>query len=280
MKIYDARQIAIQRIKEKELDINIVNLLLEDVLGLSHQEILIKNLQNLEQEQESRFFSLLEEYLKKERPIQYILGYTYFYNRKFIVNNNVIPRFETEELVYHALKIIKKNNYKKVVDIGSGSGNISITLKKENENLEIIALDISIEALNVAKINADNLSAKISFYQSDLLDYLIEKGLKIDLIVSNPPYIDINDQEVDYIVKNNEPHIALYALDNGLINYKRIISKAHLVLNDKGAIIFEIGYKQAEDLIKYVNQNNYRYDIEVIKDIDKKNRFLYLKLKE
>lgn len=280
MKIFDVRQIALNKIKEKNLDTSIVNLLLEDVLGLSHQEILIKNIQDINLEQESRFFFLLDEYLKNERPLQYILGYTYFYKRKFIVNSNVlIPRFETEELVYKALKVIKENNYKSVVDIGAGSGNISISIKKENESLNVIGLDISKEALEVSRLNAKNLEADVKYFESNLLSYLIDNKLKVDLIVSNPPYIDKDDEEVDEIVRNNEPHLALFALDNGLYNYKKIIDDSIKVLNSKGAILFEIGYKQGQILKEYI-LNNYNYfDVEVIKDIDQKDRILYLKLK-
>ena len=280
MKIFDVRQIALNKIKEKNLDTSIINLLLEDVLGLSHQEILIKNIQDINLEQESRFFFLLDEYLKNERPLQYILGYTYFYKRKFIVNSNVlIPRFETEELVFKALKVIKKNNYKSVVDIGSGSGNISISIKKENEPLNVIGLDISKEALEVSRLNAKNLEADVKYFESNLLSYLIDNKLKVDLIVSNPPYIDKDDEEVDEIVRNNEPHLALFALDNGLYNYKKIIDDSIKILNTKGAILFEIGYKQGQILKEYI-LNNYNYfDVEVIKDIDQKDRILYLKLK-
>ena len=280
MKIFDVRQIAKEKIKDKDLDISVINLLLEDVLGLSHQEILIKNIQDLSLEQESRFFFLLEEYLKNEKPLQYILGYTYFYKRKFIVNKNVlIPRFETEELVYKALKIIEENNYRSVVDIGAGSGNISISIKKENIDLNVIGLDISKEALEVSKLNARRLNANVFYYESNLLSYLIDNKIKVDLIVSNPPYIDVDDDEVDLIVKNNEPHLALYALDNGLYNYKKIIDDSFKVLNSKGTILFEIGYKQGNVLKEYVLDKYDCFDIEVIKDIDQKDRILFLKLK-
>ena len=281
MKIFDAKQIAINKTIEKNLDPSVVNLLLEDVLGLSHQEILIKNILDLDAKQESRFFSMLDEYLENKRPIQYILGYTYFYGRKYNVNNNVlIPRFETEELVYHALKIIKKYNYKTIVDIGTGSGNIAISINEEVENINVIALDISLDALNVAKLNAKNLNSNVKFYQSNLLNYLIEKNIKVDVIVSNPPYIDYLDDEVDEIVKNNEPHLALYALDNGLYNYKKIIDESTKVLNLNGSILFEIGYKQGVPLKEYVLKNYPQYEVEIIKDIDKKDRILFIKNKE
>lgn len=281
MKIFDARQIAIKKIQSKNLDISVVNLILEDALDLSHQEILIKNIQNLEPIQESRFFFLLEEYLKNERPIQYILGYSYFYGRKYIVNPNVlIPRFETEELVYNSIKIIKNNNYKIIADIGTGSGNIAISISKEIDNIKVLGVDISIEALEVSKNNAIRLDSNVIFHQSNLLEYFIDNNIKVDMIISNPPYIDVNDEEVDEIVRRNEPGLALFAKDNGLYNYKKIINDAHLVLNKNGSIIFEIGYKQGEILKKYVEDKFPNYRVEIIKDIDKKNRMLYIKIVE
>ena len=281
MEIFNIRQIAKNKILEKDLDPSVINLLLEHVLGLSNQEILMKNILDLDEDKTSRFFSLLEEYLKNERPIQYILGYTYFYKRKFIVNKNVlIPRFETEELVYHALKIIKENDYKNIADIGSGSGNINITLKLENENLNIMGLDISKDALDVSKENAFNLNANINYYESDLLSYLIDNNIKVDLIISNPPYIDINDNEVDDIVRNNEPSLALFASDNGLYNYKKMIDDSKKVLNKKGSILFEIGHTQGNILKEYALNKYQNIEVKIIKDIDKKDRILFIKFND
>ncbi len=281
MTLFDIRQIAKRKIEEKNLDPSVINILLEEVLGLSYQNILIQNIQNLEPHIETRFFSLLDKYLENKLPLQYILGYTYFYKRKFKVNKNVlIPRFETEELVYHALKIIDKYNYKDIVDIGSGSGNISISLKKENEALNVLGLDISLDALEVSKENAKILNAEVKYEKSDLLSYLIENNIKVDFIVSNPPYIDYQDEEVDEIVKNNEPHLALYALDNGLYNYKNIIDNAFKVLNKNGALLFEIGYKQGALLKEYININHPSYQVKIISDIDKKDRMLFIKINE
>ena len=281
MEIFNIRQIAKNKILEKNLDPSVINLLLENVLGLSNQEILMKNILDLDEDKTSRFFSLLDEYLENKKPIQYILGYTYFYKRKFIINDNVlIPRFETEELVYHALKIINDSNYKTVVDVGSGSGNINITLKLEKNDLNIIGLDISKEALEVSKNNALNLNANVCYYESDLLSYLISNNIKVDLIVSNPPYIDINDNEVDEIVRNNEPALALFAIDNGLYNYKKIIYDSQKVLNKQGAILFEIGYKQGEILKKYALNKYQTIEVKIIKDIAKKDRILFIKFND
>ena len=281
MNIFEIRQIALNKIKEKDLDPSVINLLLEDVLELSYQEILIKNINNLDEDKTSRFFFLLEEYLKNERPLQYILGYSYFYKRKFVVNKNVlIPRFETEELVYNALKIINKYNYKDIVDIGSGSGNINISLKLENKDLNVIGLDISLEALSVSKENANRLNANVNYYESDLLSYLINNNMKVDMIISNPPYIDINDNEVDEIVRNNEPSLALFAIDNGLYNYKKIIDDSKKVLNKNGSILFEIGYTQGNILKEYALSIYNNIEVNIIKDITNKDRMLFIKFND
>ena len=281
MNIFEIRQIALNKIKEKDLDPSVINLLLEDVLELSYQEILIKNINNLDEDKTSRFFFLLEEYLKNERPLQYILGYSYFYKRKFVVNKNVlIPRFETEELVYNALKIINKYNYKDIVDIGSGSGNINISLKLENKDLNVIGLDISLEALSVSKENANRLNANVNYYESDLLSYLIDNNMKVDMIISNPPYIDINDNEVDEIVRNNEPSLALFAIDNGLYNYKKIIDDSKKVLNKNGSILFEIGYTQGNILKEYALSIYNNIEVNIIKDITNKDRMLFIKFND
>ncbi len=276
--LFKVRQEAEKMILDKKMDSSVLNLILESVLNLSHQEIIIKNINELTIEEADCFFSLVKEYLRNERPIQYILGYTYFYKRKFIVNENVlIPRYETEELVYNALKVIEKYNYQSVIDIGTGSGNIAISLKKEKENLNVIALDISLSCLEVAKKNALNLEAEVDFYESDLLSYLITNNLKVDLIVSNPPYIAYDDQEVDEIVKNNEPHLALFALDYGLYNYKKIIDEAYLVLNKNGSILFEIGYTQGKALKEYALNKYKNIEVKIIQDIAKKDRILFIK---
>ena len=281
MNIFEIRQIALNKIKEKDLDPSIINLLLEDVLELSYQEILMKNIYNLDEDKTSRFFFLLDEYLKNEKPLQYILGYSYFYKRKFIVNKNVlIPRFETEELVYRALKIIKKYNYKDIVDVGSGSGNINISLTLENKNLNVIGLDISLDALNVSKENAKRLNANVNYYESDLLSYLINNNLKVDMIISNPPYIDVDDKEVDEIVRNNEPSLALFAIDNGLYNYKKIIDDAKKVLNKNGSVLFEIGYTQGNILKEYALSKYNNIEVNIIKDIANKDRILFIKFND
>ena len=217
----------------------------------------------------------LEEALKeleKEKPVQYIVGNVDFFGINLKVNENVlIPRFETEELVDKVINYSKIFNKKlKVVDIGTGSGAIAITLKKKL-NAELTATDISNEALEVAKENALINNVQIDFKLGNLLEPLNEK---YDILVSNPPYIAY-DEEIMEIVKNNEPHLALYAANNGLYCYEEILKNVKNYLNEKALIAFEIGEKQGEALkelsLKYLN-----VEAKIEKDLQGRDRFAFI----
>lgn len=217
----------------------------------------------------------LEEALKeleKEKPVQYIVGNVDFFGINLKVNENVlIPRFETEELVDKVINYSKIFNKKlKVVDIGTGSGAIAITLKKKL-NAELTATDISNEALEVAKENALINNVQIDFKLGNLLEPLNEK---YDILVSNPPYIAY-DEEIMEIVKNNEPHLALYAANNGLYCYEEILKNVKNYLNEKALIAFEIGEKQGEALkelsLKYLN-----VEAKIEKDLQGRERFAFI----
>lgn len=214
------------------------------------------------------------ELLNKGIPVQYIVGNVDFYGYNFKVNENVlIPRFETEELVEKTIKYINKYLDKKVdiLDLGTGSGCIAITLKKELD-CNVDAVDISPKALEIAKLNAKNNNVDITFYQGDMLNPI---NKKYDVIISNPPYIAYNE-EIMEIVKNNEPHTALYAEDNGLKYYKDIISNANKYLKEKSIIAFEIGEKQGKLILEYAK--NYFKDsiITVEKDMQNRDRFVFI----
>jgi release factor glutamine methyltransferase len=220
--------------------------------------------------------SKLEEGIRRlnnGEPVQYIVGNVDFYGNTFIVNKNVlIPRFETEELVEKTIKYVKEYFDKKIdiVDLGTGSGCIAITLKKEiNSNVD--AVEISDTALEIAKLNAKNNNVDIKFIEGDMLNSLTKK---YDLIISNPPYISY-DEEIMDIVKNNEPHIALYAEDKGLYYYKEIIKNANKYLKDNGLLAFEIGYLQGNDLVEYAKL--YFDNVKIEKDLSGKDRFLFIK---
>lgn len=213
--------------------------------------------------------------LNSGEPVQYIVGNVDFYGYKINVNKNVlIPRFETEELVFKTINLIKKNLNEniKVLDIGTGSGCISIALKKEIPGLDITAVDISEDALVVAKNNALENNCEINFIKSDLFNNIDDK---YDLIISNPPYISYDEQIMD-IVRKNEPHLALYAKNNGLYFYEEIIKNSSNYLNDKNIIAFEIGYLQANEIKKMAHKYYPNSNIIIEKDMQEKDRFVFI----
>ena len=207
--------------------------------------------------------------LEMGEPVQYIVGDVDFYGYTFKVDKRVlIPRFETEGLVEIALSYLKDGD--SIIDLGTGSGCIAITLKSKLPNSSIDAVDISSDALDVARINAELNNVDINFYQGDMLC----TNKKYDCIISNPPYIAY-DEEVMDIVKNNEPKTALYADNNGLYYYEEIFKKAKDYLNKEYYIFFEMGYNQGESIkeiaLKYLNCN-----VEVKKDLQGFDRYVII----
>ena len=215
--------------------------------------------------------------LLNDEPLNYVLGYSYFYGYKLKVGKDVlIPRFETEELVGKVLayydEYFEKQNVD-VGDIGTGSGAIAIALKKEEPKMKVVASDISKEALTLAQENAKLNDADISFYEGSMLEPLIKEGIKLDILVSNPPYIK-QDEILENSVKNYEPHVALFGGDDGLKFYRMIFADAHKVLKEKALMFFEIGYDQKENLTKLAKEYFKDADIQVFKDINNKDRIL------
>ena len=213
--------------------------------------------------------------LEEGIPIQYIIGNVDFYGNIINVNESVlIPRFETELLVDKTINKIKKifsNKKIDILDLGTGSGCIAITLKKEiNSNVD--ALDISTKALYIAKQNAKNNQVEINFINQDMTTY---KEKKYDIIISNPPYIKY-DEEIMDIVKNNEPHLALYADDSGLYFYKQIINNIPYITKENYLVCFEIGATQATDIVNYAKNKLSNINISVEKDYSEKDRFIFI----
>lgn len=207
-------------------------------------------------------------------PVQYIIGNVDFYGNKIIVNKNVlIPRFETELLVEKTIKYIKNkyDNKIDILDIGTGSGAIAITLDKEI-NCNVDAIDISSEALEVAKENNKLNGTNVNMFISDVFGNVSKK---YDVIISNPPYIS-NDEEIMDIVKNNEPHIALYADMDGLYFYDKILRKCKKYLKDNFIIAFEIGYMEANDIVEIANKYLDNISISVEKDYSDRDRFIFI----
>ena len=224
---------------------------------------------------DNNYYNECLKQLEKGIPIQYIIGNVDFYGNTINVDKSVlIPRFETELLVDKTINKIKKifqNEKVDILDLGTGSGCIAITIKKEiNSNVD--ALDISNDALNIAIENAKNNQVDINFIKKDMTTY---KEKKYDVIISNPPYIKY-DEEIMDIVKNNEPHLALYAEDSGLYFYKQIINNIPYITKEKYLICFEIGMNQATDIVNYAKQNLSNIEISVEKDYSEKDRFIFI----
>lgn len=250
-------------------------MLLADLLQVNPLELL----NHLEEEVQ---VDIINEYkkrveaLKEKKPIQYVIGNVNFYGNKFLVNENVlIPRFETEELVENTLLYIDKifpDKNLKVIDLGTGSGCIGITLKLKNPSFDVTLLDISKEALEVAKQNASSLNAQVKLCQNDMLENLEEK---YDIIISNPPYIKENEP-IEEIVKNNEPHLALYAGIDGLDCYRKILKEAKHHVNNRFLLAFEIGETQKDAIIELAKLSFPQARIDAKKDMQNRDRMIFI----
>lgn len=220
-----------------------------------------------------KYESYLKEHVEKNKPIYYIIGHAPFYGYEFIVNENVlIPRFETEELVENVLMCYDeyfKGKPIKAADIATGSGCIGITLKLEQPNMDVSITDISEEALVVAKKNAEALGADVKILQGDMVQPVMDQ--KFDLIVSNPPYIP-QDEEVQKIVKDNEPNIALFGGSDGLKFYRIIMRDAAKILNDNAILAFEHGFDKKNEMIELAKTYFPGAKIKSLKDLEGKDR--------
>ena len=232
-------------------------LLLSKVLNKSREEILLNSNYILKKQEINKFNSYLIR-RKYNEPIAYILGFKYFWKYKFITNKSVlIPRPDTELIVEECLKYLPNNKSKKILDIGTGSGCIIISILKERSKCIATALDLSNRALNVAKSNAKlhQLENKINFINIDIDKY---NSYNYDLIISNPPYINNVDlSRLDNDIKFHEPKIALSGGFDGFRDIKKVIIKSKKLLKRNGKLIIEIGSKQRKQSIKILNENGF-----------------------
>ena len=254
---------------------DLAKMLLADLLDMNSLELFMI----LDKEIED---SIVYEYkrrvseLREGRPIQYIIGNVNFYGNKLNVDERVlIPRFETEQLVEETIKRIKNkfgNKEISIIDLGTGSGAIGLTLKKEIPNAEIDLLDISTDALDVAKTNSENLGLEVNIIHNDMLENIDKK---YDVIISNPPYIR-TDEEIEDIVRDNEPHIALFAGKEGLDCYIKILSDIKKNLKEDYLIAFEIGDLQKDSITALVNKFLPDANIECLKDLSNRDRMIFI----
>lgn len=224
---------------------------------------------------EKLFLGKLDQYLSDDIPVQHLIGHSYFFGHKFKVNQDVlIPRSETEQLVEHILYYYDQyfNDEKlEVLDLGTGSGCIGLTLDVEEENLNVTISDISAEALIVATENKINLNANAQIIQSDLFENINQN---FDMIISNPPYIP--DDEIVQDIVTKEPSVALYGGKLGVEFYERIIKESKKYIKEKALIGFEHGYQQKAQI--YAFAKNYYPDANIIqlKDLQGRDRFTFI----
>ena len=245
-----------QKIKTHRIDSEI---LLSKVLNKSREQILIRLNQNMKNTEVSAFDNLIQRRLHKE-PIAYIINEKEFWSKKFQVNKNtLIPRPETELLVEDLIKIYKNKNIS-LLDVGTGSGCIIISLLSELPNSKGLGIDISSSALKIAKHNAllHKVEDRIKFYNKSIINLF---NCKFDLIVSNPPYIDAkNIKNLDDDIKKYEPLIALNGGNDGLDVIKKVIYKAKEILKINGRLAIEIGNGQSKKVSKELKLNNFRIE--------------------
>ena len=254
-----ARFLMLEMLREKDLD---MFLLMDEEID---DNLLVEYENNMER-------------VRNHEPVGYVLGYEWFYGYKIKVNEAVlIPRPETEELVANILSYV--DDYytdPAIADVACGSGAIGIALSKELD-LPVISTDISEVACDVARDNAKALGAEVSVHQGDMLKPLIERNLKFDIIVCNPPYIK-NTEHIGRSVLENEPHIALFGGDDGLFFYRIFLEDVHKVLNEGGMFAFEIGFDIGEAVVNLVKDFFPDADIELKQDMNKLDRMVFVRV--
>ena len=268
------REIYFSLLKEnnKYLNKSVITSLLADANDFDEKMTLYAHFDD-ETKNVERLFNNVAD-VKKGIPFQYVLGYSFFLGNKIIVNKDVlIPRQETEQLTVDTIVYLKKmfkDEPIELADVCTGSGAIACALEKELKNVTLFATDISKSALAVAKKNVKN----VTLIESNLVDGLIEKGIKLDALVCNPPYIE-NVDNIDEQVFKYEPHLALLA-NPGTKYYEEIFSKASQVMKEHYLMAFEIEEDMQEKLIELMNK--YLEDVTYVfrKDIYDKTRFLYI----
>ena len=228
-------------------------------------------------QKQALFEDLCKQYVEEGYPVQHLIGFEYFFGYPFMVNEHVlIPRFETEELAQHILLYYDEffdGEQISAVDVGTGSGCLAIAIALEEPNIQMLATDISEEALKVAKQNNDQLGAKVRFVQGDMLKPLMDQ--RFDLLISNPPYIP-DEEYVESLVKDHEPHVALFGGVDGLDFYREIIRNAKAILKPKSMMAFEHAFDKAEELKALILQFFPDADIIQKKDMQGKDRMTFV----
>ena len=254
---------------------DLAKMLLADLLDINSLELLTILDKEIDEKIVYEYKRRVDE-LREGRPIQYIIGNVNFYGNKIIVDERVlIPRFETEQLVektINRINILFKTDELSIIDLGTGSGAIGLALKSKLPNSKVDLLDISTDALDVAKINAKNLGLEVNIIQNDMLENIDKK---YDVIISNPPYIR-TDEEIEDIVRDNEPRIALFGGKDGLDFYRKILSDITKNLKDKYLIAFEMGDLQKDGVTSIAKEFLPNANIDCLKDLSNRDRMIFI----
>ncbi|WP_090791717.1 peptide chain release factor N(5)-glutamine methyltransferase [Pelagirhabdus alkalitolerans] len=266
-------------LKKQNREPKIAEILILHHLHFTKIDLLMALNQPIEVHVKDNFIRDIKEHAKTGIPVQHLTGEEFFFDRRFEVNHHVlIPRPETEELIVKALEVLIEEDPKRIVDAGTGSGVIAITLKKEAPDHWIEAGDISSDALQVAKRNAERLGADVRFFESDFLQKWIDAGEQVDMIVSNPPYIAKSDRpSLQDTVRDFDPELALFANDDGLACYRQIINQSQKALACGGYLIFEIGASQAKAIKQLIQAIYPGAQIEIIQDLLGRDRIIRAK---
>ncbi|MBS4206806.1 peptide chain release factor N(5)-glutamine methyltransferase [Bacillus sp. FJAT-50079] len=274
-KIFEALRWASSFLQERGREAHSAELLLRAILQMSRAQFFAEQRMVLSNEQWIAFQRSVKEHAAG-KPVQHIIGYEEFFGRRFLVNEHVlIPRPETEELIVAIVERINEHFGTavglKAADIGTGSGAIAVTLKLECPTLEVAASDLSEKALKVAKENAKALQADVEFRYGDLLAPF--QGERLDVIISNPPYIPDNEAELlSDVVVEHEPHSALFGGDDGLDFYRRFANELPQMIAKKALIGFEIGAGQGDAVADLMREAFPDGKTEILYDINGKDR--------
>ncbi|PPD59720.1 peptide chain release factor N(5)-glutamine methyltransferase [Staphylococcus pseudintermedius] len=270
------RQQAEQQMVVKGYEPNAIQWFMMDTLQWSRTSLILNEMTPIAESTLKQLNDGLSQLLTG-MPVQYVVGQSEFYGRQFKVNSDVlIPRPETEEVVHYFLTQLAAA--KVVADIGVGSGAIAITLKAERPELRVIATDISFQALAVARENAQRLQRDITFLQGNALQPLIDQDVRLDGLISNPPYIGEHERTLmDNSVIQYEPHVALFAAQEGYQVYAAILRDLPHVMQDGAPVVFEIGFQQGAQLTRMMQQLYPHITPEVINDINGHARIFHFK---
>ncbi|HLS20076.1 MAG TPA: peptide chain release factor N(5)-glutamine methyltransferase [Bacillota bacterium] len=274
LKQYEVLKRASLFLQQNKCESQVAEILLRHFLQVSRAQFYANMQEVVAPEITERFWEAINRHVTTRIPVQHLTGYEYFYGRKFHVNEHVlIPRPETEQLVEHVINKVHKTPLS-IVDLGTGSGVIAITLALELKRAKVYATDISEEALHVAKKNAHKHCADVRFMLGDFATPLIEKNIMTQIIVSNPPYIAYDEKDTLSQTVKYDPELALFAANDGLAAYNKIIEQSKKIIAKNGILAFEIGYQQGEAVQKLIKKSYPHSSVKVYQDINGHDRIV------